>query len=77
MSNVECRILKECILSFSKKIEKSETILRNSAVRYSIFSGSLFPGFCGLLFNSAARHLKPMNLNGANTHLSKRFPGSH
>jgi hypothetical protein len=33
---------KECILSILKKTERSETILRNSAVRYSIFCSSLF-----------------------------------
>jgi len=33
---------KEGILSIFKKIEQHETILRNSAVRYSLFSSSLF-----------------------------------
>jgi hypothetical protein len=41
-ANIECRMLNECILSIIKKTERSDSILRNSAVRYSIFCGSLF-----------------------------------
>jgi hypothetical protein len=37
--NVECR--RNVFYLFYKKIERSETILRNSAVRYSLFCGSL------------------------------------
>ena len=40
--NVECRMSKQCILSILKKTEQSDSTLRNSAVRYSIFCGSLF-----------------------------------
>ena len=38
--NIECR--RNVFYQFYKKIERSETTLRNSAVRYSIFCGSLF-----------------------------------
>jgi len=38
--NIECR--RNVFYLFYKKIERSETILRHSAVRYSIFCGSLF-----------------------------------
>jgi hypothetical protein len=42
ISNHEYRMSKECILSILfKKNEQSETTLRHSAVRYSIFCGSL------------------------------------
>jgi hypothetical protein len=34
--------IKYCILSILKKAEQSDSTLRNSAVRYSIFCGSLF-----------------------------------
>jgi hypothetical protein len=38
---------KDCILFIFKKTEQSETILRNSAVRYSVFCGSLFSPAAG------------------------------
>ena len=38
--NIECR--RNVFYPFYKKIERSETTLRHSAVRYSIFCGSLF-----------------------------------
>jgi hypothetical protein len=50
MSNNECRMSKGCILpvvslcverSILKKTEQSDSTLRHSAVRYSIFCGSL------------------------------------
>ncbi|CAB1061296.1 hypothetical protein D1BOALGB6SA_6069 [Olavius sp. associated proteobacterium Delta 1] len=37
---------KECILSIFKKVERSDSILRYSAVRYSMFCGSLYQRFC-------------------------------
>ena len=37
--NIECRRNVFCL--FYKKTERSDSILRNSAVRYSIFCGSL------------------------------------
>jgi hypothetical protein len=42
ISNVEYRMSKEGILSFVKTAEQSESTLRDSAVRYSKFCGSLF-----------------------------------
>jgi hypothetical protein len=43
--NVECR--RDVFCLFKKKTERSETILRYSAVRYSIFCGSLFSPTAG------------------------------
>jgi len=43
MSNIEVRYL-----VYFKKTEQSETTLRHSAVRYSIFCGSLFSPSCRL-----------------------------
>jgi len=37
--NIECRRNEFCLF---KKTERSETTLQNSAVRYSLFCGSLF-----------------------------------
>jgi len=48
MANVEWRMSKECILSIYKKVERSETILRNSL--------SDILRFCGSLFNIAKSH---------------------
>jgi hypothetical protein len=42
MSNNEFRMQKEGILSIIMKTERSDSILRNSAVRYSMFYGSFF-----------------------------------
>jgi hypothetical protein len=50
MSNVEGMYS----VYFIKKTEQSETTLRHSAVRYSIFCGSLFPWFYGSLFPGSA-----------------------
>jgi hypothetical protein len=42
--NIECR--RNVFYLFNKKMERSDSTLRNSAVRYSIFCGSLFnPGY--------------------------------
>ena len=62
ISNNECRMSKLGILSILiKTTEQSETTLRHSAVRYSIFCGSLFSPACkpyGLEAEQEAGHLK-------------------
>jgi hypothetical protein len=65
---------KEGMLSILKKMERSDSTLRHSAVRYSIFCGSLFdPG-----------HLQPQQLRRLNVSnelsvlrhsAANRFPG--
>jgi hypothetical protein len=40
---------KECILSILKKTEQSDSTLRHSAVRYSIFDTAELVAGCGLL----------------------------
>jgi len=42
ISNNEYRMSKECILPIFKKTELGDSFLRNSAVRHSLFCGSLF-----------------------------------
>ena len=46
---------------FIKKIERSDSILRNSAVRYSAVLRFAFLWFCGSPFNSAASRRIIMN----------------
>jgi hypothetical protein len=55
ITNIECR--RNVFYLFYKKMERSDSTLRNSAVRYSIFCGSLFTHYVANLMILATSNI--------------------